>query len=241
MLIIGIDLAWGNKKPDGVCFIDATRASARVTGYAYPKGDDALLELLSSATERRRSSFITIDAPIVCPNVTGTRPVDRLTHTLFHREHAACHPANLTKCPRPVRIRERLEALGFTTGWHPGRGRKVVSEVYPHPAMVRLFGLPRIIKYKKGSVGPRRKEFVRLQRLIRVTARTRFPFLEFDTASRRLLRTPWKKPVEDLTDALFCAMIGLWHWHYRGKRSQIIGARKTGFILLPADEGPGGA
>jgi len=241
VLIIGIDLAWGDKKPDGVCIIEGTRSSARVTGYAYPKGDDALLDLLSSATERHRNSFITIDAPILCPNVTGTRPVDRLTHTLFHREHAACHPANLTKCPRPVRIREKLEAIGFTTGWDPGRGRKVVSEVYPHPAMVRLFELPRIIKYKKGPVGWRRKEFARLQRLIKRTVRTRFPFLELDTTSRQLLHAQWKKPVEDLTDALFCAMIGLWHWHHRGKRSQIIGTLKTGFILLPVDERTSGA
>ncbi len=234
MLIVGIDLAWGDRNPDGVCFIQGTRSSARVTGISYPKGDRELLDTILPEIVRHREVFVTIDAPIVCPNVSGTRPVDRLTHTLFHREHAACHPANLTKCPRPVRIRQRLEAEGLTTGWHPGRGIKTVAEVYPHPAMVRLFGLPRIIKYKKGPVGSRRKEFARLQRLMTRTIRRRFPFLSLDKTTRLLLRAPWSKPVEDKTDALFCAMIGLWHYYYRGRHSEVIGELATGFILLPA-------
>jgi len=25
----------------------------------------------------------------------------------------------------------------------------------------------------------------------------------------------------------------MWHWMYRGKRSEVIGDQKTGFILLP--------
>ena len=44
-------------------------------------------------------------------------------------------------------------------------GGRWVAEVYPHPAMVRMFGLPRIIKYKKGSVAERRKEFSKIARL----------------------------------------------------------------------------
>ena len=33
----------------------------------------------------------------------------------------------------------------------------------------------------------------------------------------------------------FCALIGMWHWMHRGKRSEVIGDRKTGFILLPEE------
>ena len=110
-----------------------------------------------------------------------------------------------------------------------------MAEVYPHPAMVRLFNIPRIVKYKKGRVEQRREEFRRLQRLIRKCVRQKFPLLTLDETSRGLLRTPWSKPVEDLTDALFCALIGLWHWHHRQKNSEIIGDLTTGFILLPAD------
>ena len=234
MLIIGIDLAWGDKKPDGIASISMGRSSVSVKGFAYPRGDEELLATLSSMLARQDKAFITVDAPIVCPNLTGTRPVDRLTHTVFHREHAACHPANLTKCPRPVRVREKLEALGIVTGWNLNGSKKLVAEVYPHPAMVRLFKLQRIVKYNKGAVAERRAEFRRLQRLVRRFMAESFPDLILNDETRNLLKTSWSKPVEDLTDALFCALIGL--WHVEGRGSETIGDLSTGFILLPRDQ-----
>ncbi len=235
MRIIGIDLAWGDKKSDGVCVIEAQGKNAHIKGFAYPHGDADLLEFLQIALNGAKQALITIDGPIICPNKTGTRPVDRLTHTLFHREHAACHPANSTKCPRPPRILRKLKSLGFTPGWEIKLGGKIAAEVYPHPAMVRLFKLPRIVKYKRGRVAERRKEFRRLQRLMRKLISTEFPFLSLTTETHSLLRSSWSKTIEDKTDALFCALVGLWHWHYRGRRSEVIGDLRTGFILLPED------
>ena len=110
-----------------------------------------------------------------------------------------------------------------------------MAEVYPHPAMVRMFRLPGIVKYKKGRVDKRRNKFQRLQHLIRSCLKNEFPYLEPDKETIELLSTPWSKTTEDKTDALFCALIGLWHWRHKGKRSQIIGDLNTGFILLPED------
>ena len=193
------------------------------------------MKLIGETSRNYQTVFVTVDAPIVCPNRTGTRPVDRLTHRMFHREHAACHPANLIRCPRPPRVARLLQRKGFRVGWETLAGGRWVAEVYPHPAMVRLFGLPRIIKYKKGSVAERRKEFQRLQGLMRKLMKRRFPGLKLNQETRSLLRQKWSKPVEDRTDALFCALIGMWHWMHRGKRSEVIGDRKTGFILLPEE------
>jgi predicted RNase H-like nuclease len=128
-----------------------------------------------------------------------------------------------------------LARKGFSIGWKVGKAKKTAAEVYPHPAMVRMFGLPRIIKYKKGSVAERRKEFQRLQRLMQKLMKRRFPRLTLNQETRNLLRQKWSKPVEDRTDALFCALIGMWHWMYLGERSEVIGDRKTGFILLPEE------
>lgn len=235
MLLIGIDLAWGDKKSDGICFIESNHTRASVRGYAYPQGDHELMETLRPWVIPSTEVLLTIDAPIICPNRTGTRPVDRLTHRLFHREHAACHPANSTKCPRPPRLLKKLGALGVDAGWKIERGMKRAAEVYPHPAMVRLFNLPRIVKYKKGRVEERKKEFRRLQRLMKKCLDRHFPYLQLDNESKTLLKTSWTKPIEDRTDALFCALIGLWHWMHRGKRSEVIGNLKTGFILLPEE------
>ena len=233
VLLVGVDLAWGEKKHDGVCFLEWHRKRGAVAGFAYPQGDRELLAAIRRKLGTQRSVFVTVDAPIVCPNRTGTRPVDRLTHRMFHREHAACHPANLTKCPRPSRIAKLLQKEGFRVGWKSAAGKKTVAEVYPHPAMVRMFGIPRIVKYKKGSVVERRKEFRRLQRLLRGCLKKKFPTLVIDAETKSLLAQRWSKPVEDRTDALFCALIGLWHWMHRGRKSEVIGDRRTGFILLP--------
>jgi predicted RNase H-like nuclease len=100
--------------------------------------------------------------------------------------------------------------------------------------MVRIFRLPRIIKYKKGPVAARRREFRRLQRLLRALLAADFPFLALDADTPALLAAPWSKPVEDRTDALFCALLALWHVHHDGARSEILGDLATGFILLPS-------
>lgn len=228
---MGVDLAWGETKHDGLCFLEWDGKRAIVAGFAYPHGDKELSELIRHRSRGWSSVAVTVDAPIVCPNRTGTRPVDRLTHTMFHREHAACHPANSTKCPRPVRIGRILAKAGYKIGWQT-RGR-TVSEVYPHPAMVRLFGISRIVKYKKGPVSAKRREFGRLQRLMRRCLVEKFSLLSLNQETEQLLRTRWSKETEDRTDALFCALIGFWHRLYGGRRSEVIGDRRTGFILLP--------
>ena len=235
VLLIGVDLAWGEKMHDGVCFVELDGVGGRVVGFGYPQGDRDLMKLIGETSRNYQTVFVTVDAPIVCPNRTGTRPVDRLTHRMFHRQHAACHPANLMRCPRPPRVARLLQIKGFRVGWETRVGGRWVAEVYPHPAMVRMFGLPRIIKYKKGSVAERRKEFQRLQGLMRKLMKRKFPGLTLNQETRNLLREKWSKPVEDRTDALFCALIGMWHWMHRGKRSEVIGDRKTGFILLPEE------
>ncbi len=239
--VLGLDLAWGQRNRDGVCFAryHPRQRRAEIVGYVYPQGDDALLSALSVHVRPAQLALLTIDAPIVCPNRTGTLPVARLTHTLFHREHAACHPANSTKCPRPPRVLKKLVAHGFAPGWKlPTAQRdtfRLAAEVYPHPAMVRLMRLDQIVKYKKGPVAARRRAFRDLQRKLRALLAAEFSFLALDDVTEQLLRLAWTKPAEDHLDAFFCALLGLWHLHHRGRRTEVIGDLRTGFILLPED------
>lgn len=238
----------GENKPDGVCFLRYRRASreAWVDGFAYPQGDDALMVAIAEVLPQANPAFLAIDAPIVCPNLSGARPVDVQMSRLFHREHAGCHSANATRCPRPPRILSRLMSEGFSAGWDFAAARResvatsslplrLAAEVYPHPAMVRLLRLSRIVKYKKGRMTERRAEFARLQSALVGLLATEFSFLELNDEARSLLAARWSKSAEDRLDAFFCALIGLWHLHHRGRRSQVVGDVATGFILLPED------
>lgn len=233
-LLGGIDLAWGERLGDGICWIRGGGSGWRVDAFAYPHGDAALrAELRRARAACGGSVFLAVDAPLIVPNATGARPVDRLTHAVFRKAHAGSHPANTARCVRPLRVRALLEAEGCVTGWDADGRRPVCAEVFPHPALVRFCGLDRIVKYKRGRVAERRAEFARLQGLLRRLAAGRFPYLDLGPADD-LLRQPWSKPVEDRTDAFICACIALWHVVHAGARSEVLGDAATGFILLPA-------
>ncbi|NJK91294.1 MAG: DUF429 domain-containing protein [Blastochloris sp.] len=83
MWIIGIDLAWGEKKADGVCIFKASRKRLRLECLAYPQGDEALLKLLMPLMQEDGGSLVALDAPVICVNETGSRPVDREMHRLL--------------------------------------------------------------------------------------------------------------------------------------------------------------
>lgn len=229
MRIAGVDLAWGDRRPDGVCVLEVNRQRARVLALGLPQGDDELLAFLDHHLGGARA-FIAMDAPVVCRNLDGARPVDRLTHVHFGRFKAGAHPCNLARCRRPPRVAARLVERGFTIGTNGGR---VLAEVYPHPAMVRLFGLSERIPYKRGRIAARRREFRRLQTELHACLTAHFPALEMSAELSRLLGLPWTKNVEDQTDAFFCALIGYWHWRHRGAKTEVLGDLATGFILVP--------
>jgi predicted RNase H-like nuclease len=231
--IVGIDLAWGDKKPDGLCFIRANRTSADVVEVGLSKGDKELTQWIASRVPDNEAALLAIDAPLVVPNATGGRPVDRQISIDFGKYHAGCHSANSQKCARPLRIANLLRSTGYLVDFDLNRAARIATEVYPHPAMIRLFEIERIIKYKKGLVATKRQEFRRLQDSIITCLVTDFSEVTIATSVSELLRAPWSKNIEDQTDALFCALIGYSHWRTKGETSEVVGALDTGFILLP--------
>ena len=255
MLLVGIDLAWGERNRDGLCLIEARNPagpsldsgrSASVLESRWTLGDESLRDWLRDRVGQG-PCVMAIDAPLVCPNRTGSRPVDRLTHRLFGREHAGCHPSNARLCARPLRIARGLQAEGFELGWDLGMAGagagsapvvegvapRLAMEVYPHPAMVRWFGLQRILKYKRGTVAERRREFRRYQSLLCSAIEVRFPELDPGPVGAGLLQADYSKEAEDRLDAFFCALIALHHWRHRGLKSQVLGDSRSGFLVLP--------
>lgn len=237
--VAGIDLAWGERRPDGVCLLHGEGKRVARVSYSLTRGDRDLLAHLRAGLPADGKTILCLDAPVVCPNRGGARPVDRLTHRIFHREQAAAHPANRVLAARPLRIVRQLRRAGYdiSTEW-PAPPRAMI-EVFPHPATVRWLGLDRSIKYKRGPVAARRREFARLQRLLRSWLTAHAPDLAQDRRTMTLLRTRWTKDTEDLTDALLCALVG-WQWAVHGRRSlEILGDLRTGFIVVPRAKQPG--
>lgn len=237
--VAGLDLAWGELRPDGLCLLRGEGNRVVEIHHALTRGDHALLAWLRDHAAPGDPLLLCLDAPVVCPNRTGARPVDRLTHRLFHHTQAAAHPSNRTLCARPLRVVRQLQRAGFSIATDWPATRRAIIEVFPHPATVRWFALPRTIKYKRGPVAARRREFARLQRLVRQWLGPQAPEILRHPPTTALLRTPWTKDIEDQTDALLCALVGR-QWAVDGKRSlEILGDRRTGFIVVPKAKQPG--
>ncbi len=231
--VVGIDLAWGESRPDGVCLLRGARGKVEHVAHALVQGDEEFLAWLQQNLPTEIPALLCLDAPVVCPNRTGSRQVDRLTHRLFHREQAGAHPANRSRCGRPLRVVAKLRRAGFSIATDWPRTPRALIEVYPHPATVRWFGLDRTIKYKRGPVALRRRAFARLQRLLRRWLEQTAPEVMSQQPTRELLRARWTKDIEDMTDALLCAMVG-WQWAVRGSAEmEILGDTRRGFMVIP--------
>ena len=123
------------------------------------------------------------------------------------------------------------------------RSKRVILEVYPHPALIELFGLASILKYKKGSNGARAAGLHELQRLIG-SLRTAEPALRDSALLAHLLalapdtlRGTSRKELEDALDAVVCAYIGFHFWYWGESGSTIFGDETTGYIVVPQSTG----
>jgi predicted RNase H-like nuclease len=234
-VIFGVDLAWGERNPDGVTRIEFDTAlegtPARFETHLL-RGDEALLSYLSVADGAGRV-LVAVDAPVICPNESGSRPVDRECTSRFGRNDAGCYPANQRLCRRPLRIASALRERDFSLTTDPERSSRIVCEVYPHPATILLFGIRKTIKYKKGIVAEKRVRFAEYQMHLRECLARELPPIPDSCGLQTLLASPWTKAVEDQTDSILGALVGYLHLRHHGRRSEVIGDDETGHILLP--------
>ena len=144
MFHIGVDLAWGVKRPTGLAVLDD---SGRLVHISTVRTDEEIQAALAAYTAEE--CLVAIDAPLIVTNPTGNRPAEAALNKDFARFDAGAHPANTGKpefrdLPRGARL---CQAMGLDMNPRSGRRRRAV-EVYPHPATVALFGLGRTLKYK---------------------------------------------------------------------------------------------
>src|SRR5512139_1848295 len=144
MHFVGVDLAWGERKPTGLAVLDDEGRLVHVSAVGT---DDEIAEALAPYVEG--DCVVAIDAPLIVTNPTGNRPAEAALNKDFARFDAGAHPSNTGKPefreqPRGARIAGRL---GLDMNPRSGRARRAI-EVYPHPATIALFRLGRTLKYK---------------------------------------------------------------------------------------------
>ena len=255
MYFVGVDLAWGDRKPTGLAVLDAEGHLLHVSAAGT---DDEIVAALEPYVEG--DCLVAIDAPLIVTNPTGNRPAEAALNKDFARYDAGAHPSNTGKPefreqPRGARIAARL---GLDINPRSGRSRRAI-EVYPHPATVALFRLGRTLKYKNKpgrDLEQLRSELIVLVGLLEGLATADPPLLVDGTepdrrgplpawqALRTAVETATRKSelrvVEDQVDAVVCAYVALFA-EREPERTTTYGDFETGYIVtptLPADLKP---
>jgi len=244
---VGVDLAWSPRNTTGGVILAWDGVVGRPRAWGSALGDDeAILSFIGQGVGRG-SALVAIDAPLVVPNERGTRPCDRALSAAYRQHEAAAWPANRARLGvvRGEALVAHLGALGFVHSPSVQCRRPVrqVIEVYPHPAMIELFGLAKTLKYKarrNRSYGVRWEGLERLKELLASLARGE-PALEADELLRELavrgMRGGKLKCAEDLLDACLTAYIALYIWYWGEVGYRCFGDLRTGYILVPVRPG----
>ncbi|MBA2695507.1 MAG: DUF429 domain-containing protein [Actinobacteria bacterium] len=239
MHYVGVDLAWGEKRPTGVAVVDP---DGRLLHVSAQTTDETITGALTTYTQG--PCLVAIDAPLIVVNPTGTRPGEAALNRDFARFDAGAHPANTGKpefagVPRGARL---ARAMHLDMDPRSGRERRAI-EVYPHPATVMLFGLGRTLKYKQKpgrTLAALREALLELMRRIEGLADAPTPLQVRDHPDwcelRRRVETAQRKSdlrkVEDPVDAVLCAYLARYaDQHPEGVTTY--GDYATGYIVTP--------
>jgi predicted RNase H-like nuclease len=247
---IGLDLAWSERNLSGAATLAGGPEGAALIEPPALLGDlDAIVAYVARAAADG-PALVAVDAPLLVPNAAGRRPAEAQLAAVFQAYEAGAHPANrrlLDRDGRGVRgelLVARLEALGFRSvaGINAGAPGRLVTEVYPHAAMVGIFGLARTLKYKarpgRGDA-ERAAAWRRYQELLGGLAegdpplRGQEELLAIDTAA---LRGRALKAYEDRVDSLTCAYIALYAHRWGARRCRVFGDMASGTIFTPVPE-----
>lgn len=238
MKFIGVDLGW-KSQPSGLCCLQFIQGKLNLLDLERQEAIAQILTWIDNWVQPDESALIAVDAPTLIPNATGSRLPDKLTHKYFGKYHAGCYPANqnLPFAERTINFGLELESRGFVhapaiTPQIPGRYQ---IEVFPHPAIVNLFGLERILKYKKGRISERRLELIRLYQYIGEILPQLEPKLSLeDGLNWEIPHTGAElKATEDKLDSLICAYVAAYWWYWGEQRNLVLGDRTTGYIVIP--------
>ncbi|MEH2377409.1 MAG: DUF429 domain-containing protein [Nostoc sp.] len=248
MKFIGIDLGW-RSQPSGLCCLEWIDGQLQLVDLDRKEAIADILTWIDLRVQPDEPAIIGVDAPTLIPNASGSRLADKLSHKYFGKYHAGCYPANknLPFADRTINFGLELESRGFAHAptIEPQKLGRYQIEVFPHPAIVNLFNLERILKYKKGRLNERRLELIKLQNYLldllpsfspplRLSCLCgSFP-LEIPTTGAAL------KATEDKLDSLICAYVAAHWWYWGEQRNLVLGdvsdgrsCGTTGYIIIP--------
>jgi predicted RNase H-like nuclease len=242
----GFDSAWSATNRGAIAHVLLTPDSLQFMPPQVAGFDDALnsIELFGKNTD---VEIIGIDQPLIVPNYTGYRPVERVFQPLLCSLKGAIQPAHRGKVAMfgdSAPIWPFLRSLSAEINWplsiRATSGRLAI-EIYPAAALLGLFlddFLPRkrTAKYNPG----RRKTFSLLDwklvcgRISELASQLEIAGIPEWADSHAQIEKP-RKADQDCLDAVICVLITHLWWKYGYERSLVVGDFDTGYIVTPTN------
>lgn len=244
VVCIGLDLAWKATNPTGA----AALVDGELAAWTATLGDnDAVVGWVGQWVQAGAGLVIGVDAPLRVPNVTGARRCDVELSRAWGKYRAGAHPANRARLAEQgvIRGEDLVAQLAAAYGVveeappQPGPGRRVVCEVYPHPAHVSLFGLAERLRYKAKAgwdYATRWAGFAAYQAHLAALAEADPPLRGADALLGQTaegLRGKSLKALEDALDALTCAYVAAYLWRHGPRGAHVYGSVAEGHIVTP--------
>ncbi|MEM9510619.1 MAG: DUF429 domain-containing protein [Cyanobacteria bacterium P01_E01_bin.35] len=241
MKFIGVDFGWSSGA-SGLCCLVLRHKNLEILDLTTILEIEDILAWIDRWVAPQESGMIAVDAPTIINNQTGMRLPDKLTHKHFGRYHAGCYPANLGLgfASRTTGFSNSLLAKSFhhAPQIEPQQPGRYQIEVFPHPATINLFGLEKIIKYKKGRISDRRRELIKLRDYITeilpklepalcLSSLEQIPEISKKQTGKEL------KAIEDRLDSVICAYVAAHWWYWGTAKNVVLGDLDHGFIVIP--------
>lgn len=153
LICIGLDLAWSTRNPSGLATLRVQLGDPgrqNLTGHLVDsrilQTDEEILDYIQ-AQAGEDPCLVAVDAPLRVPNLSGQRRAEAELNRVFRAYAAGAHPANRRLLEKNGQVRgealvQALSRYGFREQANIERGKltRQVTEVFPHSALVSLFG-----------------------------------------------------------------------------------------------------
>lgn len=246
MYFVGIDLAWSKKEKNktGIAICEGNKKEGKLCYCGNLTSDKEIIDKIDQIIGED-NAIIAIDAPLIVPNEKGRRKAEQEISNHFGKYNAGAHSSNRSRllathgCIRGEDLSTQLKAASFIHDPYlqPFEEKRKFFEVYPHPAMVVLFGLDSILQYKQKSgrsYETRWNAFQTYQSKLKVLSKFT-PSLILDGILEKNVNGLIGKDLknyEDMLDAAFCSYLAYYNWA-NPQKCHVFGNMEEGYICTP--------
>ncbi|MBY4591746.1 MULTISPECIES: DUF429 domain-containing protein [Rhizobium] len=248
--VVGFDSAWTDnpRAPGAICVVRLDTQGARL--HVAPRLASFSEAATVIRTERSEvgKCLVALDQPTIVPNLSGSRPVDKVAGALISWVGGGVQPANRSKLgmfddAAPIwRFKQAIGAIEDPEAARAASSGLFLIEVFPALALV-VMESAYCQRYGAPKYNPANRKMFKLDHWLSVAETIRtfgslraLEQLELWCSDVSTNLMP-RKADQDKVDAMICGLVGL-HWLLAPRdQSVMIGDLDNGYMIAPAVNG----